>query len=168
MDLRKQFLPQVFIITRHELIYQIKDSDNISIDNIKIYTDGQVTPPKLYKVATYTTTDTWTDISPDTDYTPLTPYGLAVDTIDTNNLEVMATDGSTPKYFQSGNTGTSYTDNGASDYRNAKRIGDAIIYGGVSVLDLSRDAGSIVIDKLGNLDVVFNPVETVKNILLLG
>lgn len=144
------------------------------IDNIKVYTSdggggggGSPLDPALYKVTTYTATDSWTDVTPDTDYIPQLPYGLATDIADSANVEVFATDDSTPKYFQSDDTASTYTDNGASDYRTGKRIGDSIIYGGVDALDLSLDGGTTVNSRLGNLGVVWGSVGTVKNVLVL-
>ena len=139
-----------------------------SIDNIKIFIAGGIeVDPKLYKVTTYTATDSWTDVTPATTYIPKLPYGLGLDVADTDNVELAATDGSTPKYFQSANAASSWSDNGASDNRDAKRIGEAIIYGGNDLLDLSLDAGTTLIDKRGNLSTVWGSVGVVKNVLVL-
>lgn len=149
---------------------EVNSNSQLRLDNIKTYATagGSAIDPALYKVTTYTTTDSWTDVTPDTDYIPKLPYGASVDLADTDNVELVATDDSTPKYFQSGNAASSWTDNGASDYRSVKRVGDVIIYGGVSTLDLSLDSGTTVEDKTGNLDVVFNPTGTIKNVLVLA
>jgi hypothetical protein len=149
----------------------IDSTSFFKIDNVKIWIGGKPasTPvdPLLYKVTTYTATDSWSDVTPATDYIPQLPYGLAVDIADSANIELMATDDSTPKYFDSTNTAGAWADNGASDYRAVKRLGDAIIYGGTDALDLSVDNGATVSDKTGNLAIVWGTIGTIKQVLVL-
>jgi|DEB0MinimDraft_6_1074348.scaffolds.fasta_scaffold149878_1 hypothetical protein len=121
----------------------------------------------LYKVTTFTATDTWTDVSPTTDYIPELPYGLGIDISDSTQIELMATDGTTPRYYSSSNTATSWTNNGTTNYRTVKRIGDALIFAGVGALDLSVDGGTTVSDKTGNLAVVWGAIGTIKQVLIV-
>lgn len=150
--------------------HTLSDID-VRIDNIKVwatYTGGSSPiDPKLYKVTTYTTTDGWTDIT-ESDYVPLLPYGLGIDLADSDNLELAGDDGTDPHYLDSTDTGTTFNDNGATDYRIIKRVGDTIIYAGDSAFDVSFDNGVSGVDKLGNLDVVWGSVGTIKNVLTVG
>lgn len=146
----------------------IDGTSQTRVDNIKIYLDGGIlVDPLLYKVTAYTTTDVWTDVTPDTDYIPRLPYGLGIDVADTDNLELAADDGSDPSWYDSANTGTSWNDNGSSDYRVIKRIGDTLFFGGVDTVAVSIDGGTTTETKNGNLDVIMDGgMNTIKQLLV--
>jgi hypothetical protein len=144
---------------------------NIQVDNVKFYIDGKMggssVDPLLYKVTTYTATDSWTDVTPATDHIPQLPYGLVHDVLDTDNVEVFSTDDSTPKWFTSSNAMVSSSDNGASDYRTAIKIGNSMLLGGLNAFDLTTDNGATTSDKLGNLGLVWGSVGTIKKIMVV-
>jgi hypothetical protein len=149
-------------------VAQNSGANSFRMDNIKIYTSGgSAVDPVLYKVSTYTATDSWSDITPATDSIPKLPYGLGVDLADTDNIELASTDDSTPKWFSSANTGTAYTDNGASDFRVLKRVGNVIFNGGDDSLGVSIDGGTSFEDKRGNIDTVLSGgIGVIKQLLV--
>ena len=149
--------------------FEVTSQSYLRADNIEIYIDGGSTPisPALYKVTTYTATDSWTDVTPDTDYIPLLPHGLILDKLDTDNIEAFADDASTPKWFSSDDIAVSWDDNGASDYRTGIKVGNSMLLGGVSAFDITADNGTTVTDKLGNLGLVWGSVGTIKKILVV-
>lgn len=122
----------------------------------------------LYKITTFTATDTWTNVSPTTDYIPELPYGLSIDIADSTQIELGATNGTTARYYSSTNTAISWTNNGTSNYRTFKRIGDAIIAAGLNSLELSVDGGTTFKDKTGNLSGAWNgSIGTIKQVLIV-
>lgn len=121
----------------------------------------------LYQVTTYTATDSWTDITPTALYIPKLPYGLAVDTVSSANVETFANDDITFNWYTSTDTTGSWVDNGASNYRTGVKAGDILFLGGLGIFDISDDNGTTLIDKLGNLGVVWGSVGTIKQIQVL-
>ena len=135
--------------------------DNLSV-TVSIGGSGTAV---LYKVTDYAGSPTWNDVTPTGDYAPIYPYGLTVDLADDNNVELMAYNGSAYHWWSSADGASSWSDNGASDYRCVTRVGDVLLLGGDTALDLSVDGGASVSDKLGTLGVAWDTVSTVKQIL---
>jgi hypothetical protein len=136
------------------------ETDNwIYFDNVQFGTIAGASPT-LHRVSDPDGSDSWTDITPATDFVPRLPYALVSDIVDSDSIECFASDGSATRFYRSTDAGDSWSNEGTTDYRYAKRAGDIFIAGGDDVLDLSVDNATTVENRKGNLDAVLNPIGT--------
>jgi len=140
---------------------------DIYIDNVEVTTDvplvGDIA--QFYKVTNFTSTNTWTDISPTSAQIPSYPHALTVDKINTAILNGFTENGN---WYRSSNSGTSWTNlDTATNYRAAYTVGDAWLIAGDGVIALSMDGGESFRFIAGNLDNVWNGLGIVKKAIAL-
>lgn len=139
----------------------------VYVDNIVVYVSAGSGSTALYKVSTFTGTDSWSDITPATDEAPERPHDLAIDLIDTNVIDTVS--GTSNNWYTSTDTGSNWS---TSESSSAKRAfltaGDTIMEGGNAEVKISYDGGTTFNAATGNLASVWGgTVGVIKRVMAL-
>lgn len=129
----------------------------------------------LYRVDTYATFASWTDITPEGDFAPFYPYSVYVDISDINRVVMVASNGTaggdgTQKLFETLDQGANWTDltDTTTEYTGVKSVAEIMYAFGDNAINFSADAGATVSNKLGDWSSVIGTVGIIRGVWIIS
>jgi hypothetical protein len=133
------------------------------LDDITVYLGAG---GKLWKVTTFTSAPSWSDISPSTAEAPARPYDFTVDRLSNSVLNFVSSVGT--DWYKSTNTGSSFNTFASNTaYRALYVQGTNIAAAGLLNIGVSLTGTNSFADTSGNLDSLWNGISSIKKVLAL-